>query len=100
MCITGVNEAEHLEISRTVLQRLDEHRLRIKQSKCKFVAQSVNFLGHRLDAEGIHTMSEKVGDAVMNAPVPRIVQELRSLLGLLNYYRKFLPNIAIQFYNR
>ena len=54
---------------------------------------SVEYLGHLIDAEGLHATSSKL-EAVMQAPAPRNVQELRSFLGLLNYYGKFIPNLA------
>lgn len=44
-------------------------------------------------ARGLHASPEKV-KAVLNAPQPRNVQELRSFLGMMNYYRKFIPNLA------
>lgn len=84
--VTGSNDAQHLETLHKVLQRLEEHEVRIKRSKCKFLSGSVR---HRLDAEGIH---EKL-EAVENVRVPWNVQELCSFLGLLNYYRKFLLKI-------
>ena len=91
--ITGVSDTEHLETLRKVFQRLEEHGVLLNRSKCRFLAKSVDYLGHRLDAEGIHAMSDKL-DAVKNARVPQNVAELCSFLGLLNYYRKFLPNVA------
>ena len=54
---------------------------------------SVIYLGHRLDAEGIHPTAEKVR-AIQEAPAPTNVTELRAFLGLVNYYSKFLPNIS------
>ena len=57
------------------------------------MAEWVDYLGHRIDATGVHPLPDKV-EAITSAPVPRNVNELRSFLGLLNYYRKFLPNIA------
>ena len=57
------------------------------------MAKSVEYLGHRIDAQGLHAMADKL-EAITQAPVPKNVNELRSILGLLNYYRKFLPNIA------
>ena len=54
---------------------------------------SVEYLGHRIDAEGLHTTDSKL-TAITQAPTPRNVQELRSFLGLLNYYGKFIPNLA------
>ena len=54
---------------------------------------SVEYLGHRIDAEGLHAMPSKL-QAIVQAPAPKNVQELRSFLGLLNYYGKFIPNLA------
>ena len=53
----------------------------------------MEYLGHKINAEGIHTSSSKVS-AIVEAPEPQNVQELRSFLGLLNYYSKFIPNHA------
>lgn len=91
--ITGDDDVEHLEILAKVLQRLAEHGIQIKLKKCKFMADSVEYLGHRIDAQGIHALPDKL-EAISKAPVPKNVGELRSFLGLLNYYRKFLPNLA------
>ncbi len=51
------------------------------------------YLGHRISAEGLQPTTEKV-DAVMKAPVPKSVSELKSYLGLINYYAKFLPQLS------
>ena len=50
-------------------------------------------LGHRVDAQGVHTLAKKQ-KAILEAPKPWNVQELHSFLGLINYYDKFLPNLA------
>ena len=52
-------------------------------------APSVIYLGHKIDAEGLHPLPDKI-----NAPSPRNVHELKSYLGLLSYYSKFMPNLA------
>ena len=57
------------------------------------MAKSVEYLGHQIDADGLHTTTAKV-EAVVQAPPPKNVQELRSFLRLLNYYGKFLLNLA------
>ena len=65
----------------------------MKRSKCSFLKDAVEYLGHRVDAKGIQATQEKIA-AIERAPMPQNVQQLRSFLGLLNYYRKFLPNLA------
>ena len=54
---------------------------------------SVTYLGYRIDAEGLHPVEEKV-KAVQAAPEPQNTSELKSYLGLLSYYSRFLPQMA------
>ena len=75
------------------MRRLEHNNLRIKKSKCEFFKDSVEYLGHSVDAQGLHTLPSKV-EAILKAPDPRNLQQLRSFLGLLNYYGKFIPNLA------
>ena len=57
------------------------------------MCQAVEYLGHRVDTEGLHTLDTKVA-AIQRAPSPKDVQELCSFLGLVHYYRKFIPNLS------
>ena len=91
--ITGVNQQEHLQNLEEVLRRLEWNNLRIKKSKCEYIKDSVEYLGHRVDSQGLHTLPSKV-EAILKAPDPENLQQLRSFLGLLNYYGKFIPNLA------
>ena len=91
--VTGKTPAEHLEHLEEVLKRLLQHGVHVKRQKCRFLQSSVSFLGHRIDAEGIHPLDDKL-QAIVQAPTPTNVQELRSFLGLINYYGKFIPNAA------
>lgn len=91
--VTGSNDEEHLKNLAEVLDRLEKHGVRIKKTKCRFMQESVEFLGHRIDAEGLHATQEKL-ESIVEAPEPNNVQELRSFLGLLNYYGKFVPNLS------
>ena len=95
--ITGATAAEHVANVEEVLSRLKQHGIRVKPSKRKFLADSVEYLGHRIDAEGLHTTEVK-SQAILQAPTPRNVTELRSFLGLVNYYGKFIPNLATTLY--
>ncbi|KAJ8021906.1 hypothetical protein HOLleu_39239 [Holothuria leucospilota] len=91
--ITGMNTEQHLERLRLVLNRLKDHGLRLKASKCKFLQGSLLYLGHVIDREGIRPYPEKVHD-IMEAPSPSDIGELRSFLGMVQYYAKFLPNLS------
>ena len=67
--------------------------LRVKKNKCKFMVSPVVYLGHVIDAQGLlHPLPDKV-EAILQAPSPRNVTKLKSYLGLLTYYGKFLPDL-------
>ena len=91
--ISGTDTEEHLRRLDRVLQRLQEAGFRLEGQKCEILVSSVTYLGHRIDAEGLHPVQEKL-KAVKNAPEPRNVTELKSYLGLLSYYSKFKPNMS------
>ena len=91
--VTGATETEHLQSLEEVLKRLERSGLRAKKSKYLFMASSASYLGHKIDAEGLHPLPDKL-QAVKAAPTPRNVSELKSYLGLLTYYGKFLPNLS------
>ena len=91
--VTGATEEEHLANLAQVLQRLESAGMRLKREKCAFLLKSVSYLGHVISEEGLHTAESKV-KAVVEAPDPRNISEVRSFLGMVNYYGKFLPNLA------
>ncbi|KAL3976952.1 Rab-interacting lysosomal protein [Sarotherodon galilaeus] len=91
--VTGKTEEEHLRNLEQVLKKLSEAGLRLKRSKCVFQAPSVTYLGHRISAQGLSPLEEKVR-VVKEAPSPKNVAELRSFLGLVNYYGRFLPDLS------
>ncbi|XP_044166137.1 uncharacterized protein K02A2.6-like [Acropora millepora] len=91
--ITGRNDQEHRNRLEAVLSRLERYGVQLKWSKCSFLQKKVQFLGHVIDAEGVHPSPEKV-QAIVEAPSPSTVTELRSFLGMLQYYGKFLPNLS------
>ena len=90
--ITGEDDTTHLNTLAEVLSRLEEQGIRIKMEKCGFM-DSVEYLGHLISSEGIHAIPEKV-KAIAEAPHPKNVNELQSFLGLINYYGKFIENLA------
>ena len=73
--------------------RLQDAGLKLKRDKCLFMRSSVVYLGYLIDADGLHPMPDKV-KAILEAPEPTNVTELKSYLGLLNYYGKFLQNVS------
>ena len=65
--ITGTSKEEPLERLEEVLKQLKAHGLRVKRNKCQFFQKSVTYLGHQVDANGIHTMPSKV-EEIVQAP--------------------------------
>ena len=91
--VTGLTEEEHLTNLAQVLSRLGSAGMRLKRGKCAFMLDGVSYLGHVISSEGLRMEDSKV-KAIIDAPDPKDLSELRSFLGLVNYYSKFLPNLA------
>ncbi|XP_047988541.1 uncharacterized protein K02A2.6-like [Leguminivora glycinivorella] len=91
--VTGRTIQEHRDRLQRILQILKEAGLRVNKEKCKFGKASVEFLGHMIDANGLHPCGDKI-KAIMETPAPRNVKELQAFLGLLNFYDRFLAQKA------
>lgn len=91
--VTGRDKSDHLRNLAAVLERLEAAGLTLKQAKCVFMTDSVEYLGHVIDKDGLHPSEAKIR-AIKEAPEPKNLSELKSFLGLLNYYRPFIPNLA------
>ena len=68
--------------------------MKLKPEKCSFMLTEVEYLGHKISAKGLQPTNQKVR-AITEAPRPTNVSQLKSFLGMLNYYGKFLPNLSI-----
>ncbi|GAB1604850.1 uncharacterized protein K02A2.6-like [Argonauta hians] len=93
MIVTGEDEDKHLQNLAYVLKCLEDNNIKANKDKCKFMQDEVIFCGFKLDSDGLHKTEDKV-EAILKAPVPQDKTQLRSFLGLLHYYHKFLRNIA------
>lgn len=87
------SEAEHLSHLEQLFTRMKQYGILVNTAKCVFGAKEVSFLGYSISASGTKPLDSKV-QAIKDFPVPKTIKQLRRFLGMLNFYRRFLPNIA------
>ena len=84
---------EHLERLKTVFDRLKEHGLKLKPSKCHILREEVSYLGHIVSAKGVATDPEKIAK-VMEWPRPTSRKEMQQFLGFCGYYRRYVKSYS------
>ena len=85
--VTSHNTENYLANLDKVLSILATSGLKLNKAKCAFMLPRVEYLGHVIDEYGLHPTKDKV-KAIQEAPQPHNVTELRSFLGIINYYCK------------
>jgi RNase H-like domain found in reverse transcriptase/Integrase core domain/Integrase zinc binding domain len=91
-CIVfATSNEQFLERLETIFTRFKEKNIFLKASKCKFGQPIVEYVGRTISKEGI-TMSKKKINSVLDFPKPKVNTQLRSFLGLANYFKDFVPN--------
>ncbi len=76
-----------------VFQKLTQTGFKVNLTKCESLKSRIEFLGHLVNGDGIHTAYSKI-TAVKNFPTPKSVEKVLSFLGLAGYYRAFFENFA------
>ena len=94
--IHGRNQIEHDVRLRAVLLRLQEARLTLNVQKCEFSQGRMRFLGHIVDAQGVHADPEKTR-AIAQFPAPSTATELQRFFGMVNQQGKFIPRLEQPF---
>jgi hypothetical protein len=93
LVVYSSNFKDHLYHVNLVLKKLYEAGLTLNRSKCSFANAEVKFLGVVVGRGKMRVDEEKL-EAVRNFPRPIVKKDMRSFLGLINFYRKFAPNLA------
>ena len=87
------SEKEHLEHLEEIFTRLKAAGLKLKLEKCCFFKKHIQYLGHLISADRIQPLPEKL-ESITKMPAPRNPKEVKQFLGLVGYYRKFIPRFA------
>ena len=91
--VYGNTWSEHLKNLEIVLQKVQEAGLTLKLKKCNFGVSECTYLGHRIGRGGVLPENSKV-KAIQGMPIPRTKKQVRSFLGMVGYYRRFIPHFA------
>lgn len=91
--VYGYDLQDHNKKLLDVMQTFREFNLKLQPKKCQFLRKEIIYLGHKITSEGVRPDPEKIS-AVMNFPRPASHKEIKSFLGLCNYYRRFIPNFS------
>ena len=91
--ISSKSPEEHHEHLRQVFQLLSSNGLVINKAKCIFGTQELDFLGHRISAEGVQPIPDRI-KSLCECKAPTDRSSLQCFLGMINYYHRFLPHTA------
>ena len=93
ICVHTEGWTTHLLKLRHVFDRLRLFGLTVKPSKVELGLKEIEFLGHVISQGQLKT-DNRIITKIMNLTIPTTKKQVRSLLGLVNYYSKFIPNLA------
>ena len=88
--IFSKNEEDHLHHLEEIFSRLQHFGLKMKREKCTFFKQHIQYLGHLISKAGFEPLPEKL-ESIRKMPAPKSPKEVKQFLGLIGYYRKFVP---------
>ena len=91
--VLGRSFDEHLSNLEMVLQRFQDHNLKLKPKKCHVFQTEIDFLGRKVNGEGLSIQDDKI-ETVRNWPIPKSKSDLASFLGTVNYHRDFIADYA------
>ncbi|XP_063835986.1 uncharacterized protein K02A2.6-like [Ostrinia nubilalis] len=91
--VGGRSRAAHLRALESIFQRLKSYGLKLKKSKCVFFAKEVTYLGYVVSKEGTRPDASKI-EAIVKMEQPQNVPDLRSFLGTVNFFGRFVKNLS------
>lgn len=91
--IFSTSKEEHFDSLRKILKRLQDANLKIQLDKSEFLKQETEFLGHIVTTSGIKPNPLKT-EAIHKFPIPKTPKQIKSFLGLVGFYRKFIKDFA------
>lgn len=91
--IFAENIDSHIRNMKTIFSTLEKANMKVQLDKCEFLKKEVEFLGFIVADTGIKTNPKRV-EAIQNFPLPKTLKDLRSFLGLSNFYRRFIRDYA------
>jgi hypothetical protein len=91
--VIGATLEEHTTRLREVFERLRQYNLQLQPPKCEFLRKEVNYLGHVITEKGVKPDPKKI-ECIINYPVPDNTKKIKSFLGLIGYYRKFIKDFS------
>jgi hypothetical protein len=92
LCFSKTEEGHKRHLA-TIFERLRQFQLYAKSSKCSFFQSEVEYLGHMVSAAGVRPVHNKV-EAVQAMPSPRTPTEIKQFLGMVGFYRRFIPHMS------
>ncbi|EFP10573.1 hypothetical protein CRE_23798 [Caenorhabditis remanei] len=91
--LVSSSEEEHLEDIKELLENVVKNGLKLKLKKCVFARKELEFLGYVIGRDGLKPNPKKT-EAIQNFPVPTNATAVRSFIGMIGYFRRFIKNFA------
>ncbi|XP_047025498.1 uncharacterized protein LOC124634121, partial [Helicoverpa zea] len=85
--------ASHIQNLSAVFEKLRTYNLKLQPDKCEFLCKEVAYLGHLINNDGVQPNPEKI-KAITEFPIPKSPKDIKSFLGLVSYYRRFIPDFS------